>query len=83
MGNKLNSQRLSESHLVSHRSAIKTSCSQKNDLLPSTEDYQAQFYEVYRKEAKEHDEGFIKMHSERLDTTLIFVSPASYQIHMY
>jgi len=33
----------------------------------------AEFYEHYRKEAKEYDEEFTKKHDVDLNTTLIFV----------
>ena len=38
------------------------------------QDYQARFYEDYRKVADEYDKEFLKKHDEDLDTTLIFVS---------
>ena len=40
----------------------------------ATEDYQARFYETYRREAEEYDREFIKKYDEDLNTTLIFVS---------
>ena len=41
-------------------------------MLPQ-EDFRAQFYERYRKEAEEYDKEFMKKHDEDLNTTLIFV----------
>jgi len=73
MGDELNS-RLGKPHPASLRSTIKSLCSQKNGSLPSPEDYRTQFYQTYRKEAKEYDEEFIKKYDEDLNTTLIFVS---------
>jgi len=60
MGDELVIQRLGKSHPISLRSTIETACSKKNSLLPSMEDHRAQLYEIYRTEAKEYDEGFIK-----------------------
>jgi len=40
------------------------------------EDFRAQFYERYRKEAEEYDRDFMKKHDEDLNTTLIFVGYA-------
>ena len=48
--------------------------SQKKDLPPTTQDYQARFYEIYREEAKDHDKEFTKKYDGDLNTTLIFVS---------
>ena len=61
-------------YLVFGRSAIKTLYSQKKDLPLATEDYQARFYETYRREAEDYDKEFIKKYDEDLNTTLIFVS---------
>ena len=44
----------------------------KDWALPQ-EDFRAQFYERYRKEAEEYDKDFMKKHDEDLNTTLIFV----------
>jgi hypothetical protein len=41
------------------------------------ENYRAQFYEKYRKEAEEYDKEFLKKYDEDLNTTLIFVSSIS------
>jgi hypothetical protein len=49
--------------------------SQKRDTLPIQDDYQAQFYDHYRRVADEYDKDFLKKYEEDLDTTLIFVSP--------
>jgi hypothetical protein len=40
------------------------------------EDYRAQFYKKYRKQAEECDKEFLKKYDEDLNTTLIFVSSA-------
>jgi len=42
------------------------------------EDFRTEFYEHYRKEAKEYDEEFVKKHDEDLNTTLIFVCLEGY-----
>ena len=55
------------------RAPLTPSCSKK-DLSPTTEDYRARFYEIYRQEAEDHDKEFIKKYDEDLNTTLIFVS---------
>lgn len=48
--------------------------SQKQDALPSREDYKARFYDDFREVAEEYDKEFIKGYNEDLNTTLIFVS---------
>ena len=45
----------------------------KERLEPSREDYQAKFYEHYRKVAEEYDKDFMKKYEEDLNTTLVFV----------
>ena len=72
LGNELDGQQLGKLCLVSHQSVIEPSCSQKEHLPPTVEGYQTQFYETYRREAKDYDE-FIKRYDQDLDTTLIFV----------
>ena len=54
----------------------------KEDLEPPQEDVRTQFYTHYRKEAKEHDKEFVKKHDGDLNTTLIFVSPVPYEVHL-
>jgi len=39
----------------------------------STQDFRAEFYKCYRKEAGEYDEDFMRKHNGDLETTLIFV----------
>ena len=51
--------------------------SQKQDVLFTQEDRQADFYKSYRKVAEEYDKEFLKKHDEDLNTTLIFVSSVS------
>ena len=49
------------------------------DLESPREDFRAEFYKHYRKEAEEYDKEFMKKYEEDLDTTLIFVCcPAVY-----
>ena len=48
--------------------------SENQDALPTHEDHQAEFYQVYRKVAEEYDKEFLKKYDEDLNTTLIFVS---------
>ena len=55
------------------QSTVETPGSQKKHLPPTVENYRTQFYETYRKEAKDYDEEFIKKYDQDLDTTLIFV----------
>jgi len=57
--------------------SLRPSCSQKQDVPPTQEDHQAQFYNGYRKVAEEYDKEFLKKHDEDLNTTLIFVSSSS------
>ena len=74
VGNRLNIQRLGECCFASHKSTIYPLCSQKKDLPPTTEDYRARFYEIYRVEAEDRDKEFFKKYDGDLNTTLIFVS---------
>lgn len=53
---------------------LRSSRSPKQDAMPTEGDYQARFYEDYRKVAEEYDKEFLKKHDEDLNTTLIFVS---------
>ena len=48
--------------------------SMKEEVFPTPEEYQAQFYENYRKAAEEYDKEFLKKHEEYLNTTPNFVS---------
>ena len=50
-------------------------CSPSQDTLPPKEDYQAQFFENYRRVADEYDKEFLRKYEDS-DTTLIFVSLA-------
>jgi len=47
--------------------------SKELDSLPTQEHHRTEFYEVYRREAKEYDRDFIKKYDEDLNTTLVFV----------
>lgn len=55
---------------------LRLPCSQKHDTTP-IQDYQARFYNEYRKVADEYDKEFLKKYDEDLDTTLIFVGLSS------
>ena len=56
------------------RISSRPSCSRKQDILSTQEDYRGRFFEDYRKEAEEYDKEFMKKYDEDLNTTLIFVS---------
>jgi len=45
----------------------------EKDWTLAQEDFRAQFYGRYRKEAEDYDKDFMKKHDEDLNTTLIFV----------
>jgi len=63
---------------VSFRSISKPLCSQEKGLPSAHKDPRADFYDMYRREAEEYDREFIKKYDEDLNTTLIFVSLASW-----
>jgi hypothetical protein len=56
---------------------LTTSRSENPGPLPSQVDYEALFYKNYGEVAKEYDKDYLKKYGEDLDTTLIFVGPAS------
>ena len=78
MGNKLESQRMGKLHLISRHTVVRILCSQGKVSAPAVKDPRAHFYEIYRKEAEDHDKEFIKKYDEDLNTTLIFVSLVCY-----
>lgn len=47
-------------------------------MRSTPEDIRSKFYEDYRKVAEEYDKEFNKRHDEDLNTTLVFVSLASF-----
>ena len=65
--------RMSKLRFVPTRTPLKTH-SRKQDVSSTPEDFRAQFFEHYRKEAEDYDKEFMKKYDEDLNTTLIFVS---------
>lgn len=58
-----------------HKDVFLTLSRRQKQEIQSTpqEDFRTKFYELYRKEAEDHDKDFIKKYDEDLNTTLIFV----------
>lgn len=54
--------------------SLRPQCNRKQQVPPTQEDHQAQFYKDYRREAEWYDREFMNKHEEDLNTTLIFVS---------
>ena len=52
---------------------LKSPNSQRKDAQSIQEDFRAEFYKYYHKEAEEYDKEFIKRHDEDLNTTLMFM----------
>jgi len=72
-GNQADTQRMGRLDFVHRWPASFTPHRKEKDWKSAQEDFRAQFYERYRKEAEEYDRDFMKKHDEDLNTTLIFV----------
>jgi len=74
--NQAATQRMGKLGFASRRPLSFTPHRKEKGLKLPQEDFRAQFYERYRKEAEEYDKDFMKKHDEDLNTTLIFVGYA-------
>jgi len=71
--NPTDTQQMGRLDFVPYRSPSLTPHRKEKDWKLAQEDFRAQFYERYRKEAEDYDKDFMKKHDEDLNTTLIFV----------